>query len=76
MYSDKFFNYYFIKLLTFTTKATNEVVTMVPQATQAEMMAAVASSKKAFKTWKNTSILQRQQMMFKYQQIIKDNMVN
>ena len=49
---------------------------MVPQATQAEMMAAVASSKKAFKTWKNTSILQRQQMMFKYQQIIKDNMVN
>jgi len=54
--------------------ATNEVVTMVPQATQAEMMEAVASSKKAFKSWKNTSILQRQQMMFKYQQIIKDNM--
>merc|ERR1719322_1021407 len=38
------------------------------------MTAAVASSKKAFSSWKKTSILQRQQMMFKYQQIIKDNM--
>jgi len=54
--------------------ATNEIVTMVPEATQDEMTAAVASSKKAFSSWKKTSILQRQQMMFKYQQIIKDNM--
>jgi len=54
--------------------ATNEVVTRVPQATLGEMNAAVASSKKAFESWKDTSVLQRQAIMFKYQAIIKENM--
>ncbi|KAG8235184.1 hypothetical protein J437_LFUL014148 [Ladona fulva] len=54
--------------------ATNEVVTRVPKATQDEMNAAVESAKAAFKSWSQTSILGRQQVMFRYQSIIKDNM--
>ncbi|RWS22197.1 hypothetical protein B4U80_08278 [Leptotrombidium deliense] len=54
--------------------ATNEVIRKVPKATKDEMQAAVDSAKKAFKTWSETSILTRQQYMFKYQHIIKQNM--
>ena len=39
------------------------------------MEAAVNSCQEAFKSWSQTSILTRQQIMFKYQQLIKDNMV-
>ena len=56
-------------------QATNEVITRVPEATQDEMNSAVAAAKRAFKTWSNTTALHRQQVMFKYQQLIKDNMV-
>lgn len=35
---------------------------------------AVESSKRAYKTWSQTSILTRQQVMFKLQQIIRANM--
>ncbi|ESO86805.1 hypothetical protein LOTGIDRAFT_194671 [Lottia gigantea] len=54
--------------------ATNEVVTRVPESTKEEMEAAVASSREAFKSWSQTTILTRQQIMFKFQQLIKDNM--
>jgi malonate-semialdehyde dehydrogenase (acetylating)/methylmalonate-semialdehyde dehydrogenase len=54
--------------------ATNEVVTRVPKATDSEMRAAVQSAHKAFASWSQTSILTRQQIMFKYQSLIKDNM--
>lgn len=54
--------------------ATNEVVTRVPKCTQDEMLAAVESSKRAFKTWSQTSILTRQQVMLKLQNIIRANM--
>ncbi|XP_067011953.2 probable methylmalonate-semialdehyde/malonate-semialdehyde dehydrogenase [acylating], mitochondrial [Anabrus simplex] len=54
--------------------ATNELVTKVPKSTQAEMEAAVESAKNAFKTWSKTSILTRQQIMFRYQDIIRKNM--
>ncbi|XP_076803630.1 methylmalonate-semialdehyde/malonate-semialdehyde dehydrogenase [acylating], mitochondrial-like [Clavelina lepadiformis] len=54
--------------------ATNEVITRVPEATQDEMQAAVAAAKRAFKSWSDTSVLHRQGVMFKYQQLIKDNM--
>ncbi|XP_045593882.2 probable methylmalonate-semialdehyde/malonate-semialdehyde dehydrogenase [acylating], mitochondrial isoform X3 [Procambarus clarkii] len=37
------------------------------------MQAAVDAAKAAFKTWSETSVLTRQQVMFKYQQIIKNN---
>jgi len=54
--------------------ATNEVVSRVPCATQEEMQAASDAASEAFKTWSQTSVLTRQQLMFKFQQLIKDNM--
>lgn len=54
--------------------ATNEVISCVPNCTQDEMQAALESSKKAFKTWSATSVLSRQQIMFKFQALIKENM--
>ncbi|KAI1290454.1 putative methylmalonate-semialdehyde dehydrogenase [acylating], mitochondrial [Halotydeus destructor] len=54
--------------------ATNEVITRVPKSTQQEMQAAVDSAKEAYKSWSQTSVLTRQQTMFKYQQLIKENM--
>uniref|UniRef100_A0A4D5RA25 Probable methylmalonate-semialdehyde/malonate-semialdehyde dehydrogenase [acylating], mitochondrial n=1 Tax=Scolopendra viridis TaxID=118503 RepID=A0A4D5RA25_SCOVI len=54
--------------------ATNELVTKVPKSTEQEMQSAVSAAKEAFKTWSQTSVLSRQQIMFKYQQLIKDNM--
>jgi malonate-semialdehyde dehydrogenase (acetylating)/methylmalonate-semialdehyde dehydrogenase len=56
--------------------ATNEVVTKVPQNTQAEMEQAVESAKAAFKGWSQTSPLRRQEVMFKYQALIKENLVS
>ena len=40
------------------------------------MEAAVESAKSAYKTWSKTSILTRQQVMLRYQHIIRNNMVN
>lgn len=37
---------------------------------------AVESSKAAFKLWSKTSVMRRQQIMFRYQEIIKTNMVS
>lgn len=54
--------------------ATNEIVTRVPKSTASEMQAAVESAKAAFKSWSQTSILTRQQVMFKLAQIIRSNM--
>ena len=39
------------------------------------MNAAVESSKRAFKSWSKTTPLFRQQIMFKFQNLIKENMV-
>lgn len=54
--------------------ATNEVVTRVPESTGEEMRAAVISSQKAFKTWSRTTVMKRQECMFKLQSLIKENM--
>lgn len=54
--------------------ATNQVVTRVPKCTKDEMQTALESNKKAFKSWSTTSILSRQQVMFKLQSLIKNNM--
>ncbi|KAF2750732.1 methylmalonate-semialdehyde dehydrogenase [Sporormia fimetaria CBS 119925] len=53
--------------------ATNELVTRVPQSTDEELTAAVDSAERAFKTWKETSLLARQQIMFKYTALIREN---
>ncbi|XP_065843392.1 probable methylmalonate-semialdehyde/malonate-semialdehyde dehydrogenase [acylating], mitochondrial [Oscarella lobularis] len=54
--------------------ATNEVVTRVPCATREEMNSAVDAAASAFESWKDVSILSRQQIMFKLQHIIRNNM--
>ncbi len=54
--------------------ATNEVVSRCPKSTRAEMEAAVGAAKDAFRDWSRSSVLSRQQIMFKFQSLIKDNM--
>jgi len=53
--------------------ATNNLVTRVPQSTDAELKAAVDSAEKAFPAWKATSLLARQQIMFKYCALIREH---
>jgi malonate-semialdehyde dehydrogenase (acetylating)/methylmalonate-semialdehyde dehydrogenase len=53
--------------------ATQNLVTRVPESTDAEMQRAVDSAEKAFKTWKNTSLLSRQQIMFRLAALIREN---
>lgn len=53
--------------------ATNNLVTRVPQSTDAELEAAIDSAAKAFPKWKATSLLTRQQIMFKLVALIRQN---
>ena len=53
--------------------ATNNLITRVPQSTDAELQAAVDSASKAFPAWRATSIMARQQIMFKFTQLVRDN---
>ncbi|GAB7363538.1 hypothetical protein MBLNU230_g3806t1 [Neophaeotheca triangularis] len=53
--------------------ATNNLVTRVPQSTDAELLAAVDSAEKAFPAWKATSLLARQQIMFKFVALIREH---
>lgn len=53
--------------------ATNSLVTRVPQSTIEELRAAVESAKKAFPAWRSTSILHKQQIMFKFVALIRQH---
>ncbi|MFC2974403.1 CoA-acylating methylmalonate-semialdehyde dehydrogenase [Azotobacter bryophylli] len=53
--------------------ATQEVLARVPFATEAEMNAAVASAREAFKTWRKTPIGARARIFLRYQQLIREN---
>lgn len=53
--------------------ATNNLVTRVPQSTDAELNAAVKSGKRAFPAWRASSILHRQQIMFKFVGLIRQH---
>ncbi|KAL2209858.1 Methylmalonate-semialdehyde dehydrogenase [Sarocladium strictum] len=53
--------------------ATNNLVTRVPQNTDEEMKAAVKSAEKAFLSWKNTTVLHRQAIMFKFVNLVREN---
>lgn len=53
--------------------ATGNLVTRVPQSTDAELKAAVASAQKAFPAWRATSVMARQQIMFKFTQLVREN---
>lgn len=61
------------KFIDLADPATNNLVTRVPQMTDEEMNAVVASSEKAFKSWKNTTVLARQQIMFRFVHLIREN---
>ncbi|MDM4771849.1 CoA-acylating methylmalonate-semialdehyde dehydrogenase [Solimonas sp. SE-A11] len=54
--------------------ATQQVLARVPFATPAELDAAVAAAKDAFKTWRKTPIGVRARIFLKYQQLIRENM--
>jgi malonate-semialdehyde dehydrogenase (acetylating)/methylmalonate-semialdehyde dehydrogenase len=54
--------------------ATQEVLAQVPFATDAEINAAVASAKEAYKTWKLTPIAARARIMLKFQALIREHM--
>lgn len=53
---------------------TQEIISIVPQTTKEELDLAIQSSQKAFLAWKEKSVIARQQIMLRYQQLIKDNM--
>jgi malonate-semialdehyde dehydrogenase (acetylating) / methylmalonate-semialdehyde dehydrogenase len=56
--------------------ATNNVVTRVPESTPEELQAAVESAQKAFPGWKRTSVMKRQQIIWKLTNLVRDNMDN
>ncbi|TKD34432.1 aldehyde dehydrogenase family protein, partial [Azotobacter chroococcum] len=47
--------------------ATQEILARVPFATEAELNAAVASAREAFKSWRKTPIAARARIFLKYQ---------
>lgn len=53
--------------------ATNNLVTRVPQSTNEELKAAVESAQKAFPAWRSTSIMARQQILFKFTSLIREH---
>lgn len=53
--------------------ATNNLVTRVPQSTEEELQAAVDSAAKAWPAWKATSLLSRQQIMFRLVALIRQH---
>ena len=54
--------------------ATQHVLARVPLATTAEVDAAVAAAKEAFKSWRKTPIGTRARIFLKYQQLIREHM--
>jgi len=54
--------------------ATQEVLARVPMATDAEIDAAIAAAKTAFKTWKNTPLAARARIMLKLQALVREHM--
>merc|ERR1719335_1843817 len=53
--------------------ATQRVLAEVPQATQAEMTAAVDAAAAAFPAWSKTSVSNRARVMFKYQALLRQH---
>merc|ERR1719261_2101404 len=62
------------KWIPLTNPATGEVIGQVPETTQGEMQDAVASASKAFETWSQVPVQQRQRVMLKFQALINENM--
>lgn len=56
-----------------TNPATNEVIGRVPEATQDELNSALEAAKKAYKSWSQSTILTRQQLMFNFARLLREN---
>ena len=54
--------------------ATNNLVTRVPQSTNDELIAAVRSAEAAFPAWRATSIIRKQQVIFRLASLVRQNM--
>ncbi|KAJ6134455.1 aldehyde dehydrogenase [Penicillium sp. IBT 18751x] len=61
------------KFLDVHDPATNNLVTRVPQMSKQELHDVISSAQKAFPSWKNTSVIARQQVMFRYVGLIREN---
>ncbi|KAI2616978.1 methylmalonate semialdehyde dehydrogenase [Hypomontagnella submonticulosa] len=61
------------KFIELRDPATNNLVTRVPQMTDEELKAAVDSAQRAFPAWRATSVLARQQIMFRFVALIREN---
>ncbi|KAH7698786.1 methylmalonate-semialdehyde dehydrogenase, partial [Aphelenchoides avenae] len=59
------------KWIELTNPATNEVIAQVPHTTPEELKQAVDSCQNALESWKKSSLLTRQQCMFKLQALIR-----
>lgn len=57
------------------TQATQEVIGRLPETTEAEFNAAVAAASAAYPQWRKTPVPTRARVMFKLQQLIRENMV-
>lgn len=53
--------------------STNQLVTRTPQSTPSELAAAVSAAKRSFPDWRSTSLLHRQQLMFRFTAAIREN---
>ena len=56
-------------------QATQDVVSRVPQTTEAEFQAAVSAAQDAFPAWRRTPVSVRQRVMHRLQHLIRENMV-
>lgn len=69
----KFFKSSASKWIDVHDPATNIVVSKVPQSTHEEIDSAIASAEAAFEGWRNTLIIRRQQVAFKFVQLLREN---
>ncbi|XP_026330665.1 probable methylmalonate-semialdehyde dehydrogenase [acylating], mitochondrial [Hyposmocoma kahamanoa] len=61
------------KWIELTNPATNEVIGKVPEATPGELNAALESAKRAYKSWGQSTVMTRQQVMFNFARLLREN---
>ena len=53
--------------------STQEVTSRVPEASPAELQAAVRAAREAFVVWRSTPVTQRQRIMFRFLSLLHEN---
>ncbi|MDX3773610.1 CoA-acylating methylmalonate-semialdehyde dehydrogenase [Chromatiaceae bacterium AAb-1] len=61
------------KIIPVTNPATQQVISQVNCATEDEMQRAVASAKKAFKSWKEVPVSERARLMMRFAHLLKEH---